>query len=90
VITFVIAASGLKYVGIDTTTLGWLLCAMLLAAGSAWLAIKRPWQRDLELAAAAGTIDASLNGRPPLLRTEAPEVADASLEDPDGRVTHPG
>ncbi len=44
VITFVIAASGLKYVGIGTTTLGWLLCAMLFAAAAIWLAYGRPWQ----------------------------------------------
>jgi hypothetical protein len=44
-ITFVIAASGLKYVGVDTTTLGWLLCAMLLSGVSLWLAIARPWVR---------------------------------------------
>ena len=44
-ITFVIAASGLKYVGVDTTTLGWLLCAMLLLGVSLWLAIAQPWRR---------------------------------------------
>ena len=44
VITFVIAASGLKYVGVGTTTLGWLLCAMLFAAAAIWLAYGRPWQ----------------------------------------------
>jgi hypothetical protein len=44
VITFVIAASGLKYVGLGTTALGWTLCGMLLACGVAWLAYKRPWQ----------------------------------------------
>jgi uncharacterized membrane protein YfcA len=42
VITFVIAASGLKYVGVGTTTLGWLLCAMLLAGAAIWLAYGRP------------------------------------------------
>jgi uncharacterized protein len=47
VITFVIAASGLKYVGVETTALGWILCAMLLAVGAGWLAVKRPWQRPL-------------------------------------------
>jgi uncharacterized membrane protein YfcA len=46
-ITFVIAASGLKYVGIDTTTLGWLLCGMLLLSASLWLAIARPWHRSV-------------------------------------------
>jgi uncharacterized membrane protein YfcA len=45
VITFVIFASGLKYVGLDTTALGWVLCAVLLAAASVWLAYVRPWRR---------------------------------------------
>jgi uncharacterized protein len=44
VITFVIFASGLKYVGLDTTTLGWALCATLVVCGVAWLAYARPWQ----------------------------------------------
>jgi uncharacterized membrane protein YfcA len=44
VITFVVAASGLKYVGVGTTTLGWLLCAMLFGAAAIWLAYGRPWQ----------------------------------------------
>ncbi len=43
-ITFVIFASGLKYVGVGTTALGWTLCATLLAAAVAWAAYKRPWQ----------------------------------------------
>ncbi len=42
-IAFVIFASGLKYVGVGTTTLGWILCATLLGAGVAWLAAARPW-----------------------------------------------
>jgi uncharacterized membrane protein YfcA len=44
VITFVILASGLKYVGVSTTTLGWILCAVLLAAACVWLVQTRPWQ----------------------------------------------
>jgi uncharacterized membrane protein YfcA len=47
-IAFVIFASGLKYVGLNTTALGWTLCALLLAAGSAWLAIAQPWRREPE------------------------------------------
>jgi uncharacterized protein len=43
VITFVIFASGLKYVGVGTYTLGWILCAVLFAAGAAWLVYARPW-----------------------------------------------
>ncbi len=50
VITFVIFASGLKYIGLDTEALGWVLCATLLGAGGIWLAVKRPWET---LAAAA-------------------------------------
>ena len=45
VITFVIFASGLKYVGVGTTALGWILCAVLAAAATLWLAIARPWER---------------------------------------------
>jgi uncharacterized membrane protein YfcA len=41
-ITFVIFASGLKYVGLGTTTLGWVLCAVLFAAAAIWLAYLRP------------------------------------------------
>jgi uncharacterized protein len=43
VITFVIFASGLKYVGVGTTTLGWILCVVALAGGVYWLASTRPW-----------------------------------------------
>jgi uncharacterized membrane protein YfcA len=44
VITFVVAASGLKYVGVGTTALGWILVSALLVAFVAWLLYKRPWQ----------------------------------------------
>ena len=46
-ITFVIFASGLKYVGLGTTTLGWVLCATLLAGAVLWLAYLRPWQNGV-------------------------------------------
>ena len=42
-IAFVIFASGLKYVGIGTTALGWTLCGVLLAGGCFWLVQTRPW-----------------------------------------------
>jgi uncharacterized membrane protein YfcA len=50
VITFVIAASGLKYVGVGTTTLGWLLCGILFVAAAVWLAYGRPRQGAQALA----------------------------------------
>jgi uncharacterized membrane protein YfcA len=46
VITFVIFASGLKYAGVGTTALGWILCGVLLAAAAAWLAVARPGPRS--------------------------------------------
>jgi uncharacterized membrane protein YfcA len=45
VITFVIAASGLKYVGVGATALGWILCAILLGSSALWLAAKKPWRK---------------------------------------------
>jgi uncharacterized protein len=42
-IAFVIFASGLKYVGLQTTALGWTLCAVLLAGAVMWLMFARPW-----------------------------------------------
>jgi hypothetical protein len=43
-ITFVIFASGLKYAGLGTTQLGWVLCGTLLAAALLWLYYAKPWQ----------------------------------------------
>jgi uncharacterized protein len=44
VITFVIFASGLKYVGVATTALGWILAVVLAASIGIWLAWARPWR----------------------------------------------
>jgi uncharacterized protein len=41
-ITFVILASGLKYVGLGTTALGWTLGAVLLVAAVYWVVYIRP------------------------------------------------
>lgn len=51
VITFVIFASGLKYVGLGTTALGWTLAAVLVGAGAYWLAYLRPRRAALRLRA---------------------------------------
>ena len=45
VITFVITASGLKYVGVGTTQLGWILVGLLAVGVTVWLVNSRPWQR---------------------------------------------
>ena len=57
VITFVILASGLKYVGLSTTSLGWTLCALLLILAVIWLARVRPWQQSAAPQHAAGLVD---------------------------------
>jgi hypothetical protein len=44
-IAFAILASGLKYVGLSTTALGWTLCGVLLAGATAWMVLARPWNR---------------------------------------------
>jgi len=54
VITFVIFASGLKYIGIGTTQLGWALVATLLTGFVAWLVIKQPWRPTTAVAVADG------------------------------------
>ena len=54
VITFVIFASGLKYVGIGTTALGWILAAVIVGAALGWLGWTRPW-RNGRAAGRAGT-----------------------------------
>ena len=43
VITFVIFVSGLKYVGVPTAALGWIMAA-LLATAVVWLCWARPWR----------------------------------------------
>jgi uncharacterized protein len=47
VITFVIFASGLKYVGVGTAALGWILCAVALGGFVYWLARAQPWGNRL-------------------------------------------
>ena len=57
VITFVIFASGLKYAGISTTVLGWILCVTVLAAAFGWTVSVRPW-RDRSEAPSVAASDA--------------------------------
>ena len=47
-ITFVILASGLKYVGVGTYTLAWIMGAVLVAGVGYWLAQTQPWHRRAE------------------------------------------
>ncbi len=68
-ITFVVAASGLKYVGVGTTALGWVLCAMLFAGAAVWLLYVRPSQK-------AGALEAhEVRAAPPAVESPAAEPA---------------
>jgi uncharacterized protein len=69
VITFVILASGLKYVGVGTTALGWILGIILVAAGVGWLAV---------------TTRRKVGGREALAADGAGQVAPPRLTPPSG------
>jgi len=46
-ITVVILASGLKYVGLGTTQLAWVVGVLVVATGANWLLRTAPWRRSL-------------------------------------------
>ncbi len=54
VITFVILASGLKYVGVSTYPLAWTMGAVLLVAAGYWLLTRQPWRAREPVPALAG------------------------------------
>ena len=58
-ITFVILASGLKYVGVGTTVLGWILCSVLFLVGAAWVVYVKPWKKEIVAAETAAGDEAS-------------------------------
>jgi uncharacterized protein len=90
VITFVIFASGLKYVGVGTTALGWILCAVVAVGFVGWLGWAKPWQsgkpapdattgQDVLATAEAGrAVDSTADGVP---ATEAATATQASPPD---------
>ena len=65
VITFVIFASGLKYVGVGTTALGWILGTVLLAAAVVWLAYVRPGRAGVGALAGPQSDEPQLEGASP-------------------------
>jgi uncharacterized protein len=66
IITFVIFASGLKYVGVGTTALGWILVIVALGGAGYWLARTQPWRNGRQVATeAAGQGAGSRAGPPP-------------------------
>jgi uncharacterized membrane protein YfcA len=77
-IAFVIFASGLKYVGVGTTELGWTLCAVLLAGATWWLVYARPWRSAVAATALEGTNDAEVSQDGVEVGAAAPSAAVAS------------
>jgi uncharacterized protein len=73
-ITFVIFASGLKYVGVPTYPLGFVMGGILMAGAAYWLAVLRPSQRRREAAAAATEVAEGV-----------PERAETPLDDVPAR-----
>jgi uncharacterized membrane protein YfcA len=74
-ITFVILASGLKYVGVGTTALGWALCSVLLVAAGIWFVAARPWEKAVALPEATDTVQSDFDvpvDRPPQRMTTGP------------------
>ena len=69
-ITFVVAASGLKYVGVGVTALGWILCGILLVAAGTWLIVSRPWERAAELEELPPEVGASEVGQAEIVKVE--------------------
>jgi uncharacterized membrane protein YfcA len=69
IITFVIFASGLKYVGVGTTELGWILCAVALGGGAYWLVRVQPWHNGKRTDEGAEAAPAATN--PPTVPSAA-------------------
>jgi uncharacterized protein len=70
VIAFVIFASGLKYVGVGTTALGWTLAAIVAAAAASWVALSLVRRRAVTAGPAQGPApgpapDDHVGARPP-------------------------
>jgi uncharacterized protein len=64
VIAFVILASGLKYVGVGTTALGWTLAAILVAAVAGWVAFTLVRRRQAASPSDGQAPDGEVQARP--------------------------
>ena len=61
IITFVVFASGLKYIGVGTMALGWTLAIVAVGGMIAWLVVVRPWRNGEAKPASAA--HAAVNGQ---------------------------
>ena len=88
VITFVIFASGLKYVGVPTTALGVTLTAVALAGLTFWLVRVQPWHRPAAAPAAPAAPAADAGSAPADVSSTA--GASPGSVNGDGRGSHFG
>ena len=91
IITFVIFASGLKYIGVGTTALGWILVAVTMGGLVTWLALARPWRSGWPrtAAAAAGPSGASTAAAGNGAAAGGPPVRPPGQDGPSGQdATH--
>jgi uncharacterized protein len=72
-ITFVILVSGLKYVGVGTTQLGWTMAGVVVVGLGIVLVVSRPWQK-LARAAPSRLAEASPAEPQNALSTHAPRM----------------
>ena len=72
-ITFVILVSGLKYVGVGTTQLGWTMAGVVVVGLGIFLVVSRPWQK-LARAAPPPLAEASAAESQNGLSTRAPRM----------------
>ncbi len=80
-VLIVIFASGLKYVGVPTYPLGFVMGGILVAGAGYWLAMRRPWQgRGEPVASAAAPAPAVADVADPV-----PERAETPLDDVPAR-----
>jgi uncharacterized protein len=83
-ITFVIFASGLKYVGVGTTALGWAMCVVLLGGAITWLALSQPWRNGKIAAAAVNSLEPGVLPPDP----EPARIPTSPLREPEDSRDH--
>jgi len=85
VITFVIFASGLKYVGVPTTPLGITLGTVLVVGLTVWLLRTRPWDRQEPAHALAASVANDADGVAPATGPNGSSPAGMSVSEANER-----
>lgn len=85
VIGFAVFASGLKYVGVPTVALGWILFVTIVVGGGGWLVWSKPWQSEIQQMPSAEAAVIGVHERSALFvrGDEAEGVPDRIKKDPE-------